>query len=64
MNHLEVAGHNRLKDKNLANILKETLDKHHHLVYQHLFPGDRSREEAFDTYCKKGQTWGRILKAT
>ncbi|XP_053381113.1 signal transducer and activator of transcription 6-like [Mercenaria mercenaria] len=50
---MDVAGHKKLKEKNLANILKMTHDVKPGKIYQYLYPGDRTREETFDKYCDK-----------
>ena len=53
---MDVAGHKKLKEKNLANILKATMDSNSGVIYQYLYPGDKTREETFDKYCNKGNT--------
>lgn len=48
---MDVAGHKKLKEKNLANVLKETQETKSGKIYQYLYPGDRTREDLFDKYC-------------
>jgi hypothetical protein len=52
---MDVAGHKKLKEKNLANILKATQEVKSGKIYQYLYPGDKTREETFDKYCDKGK---------
>ncbi|KAL3872219.1 hypothetical protein ACJMK2_040157 [Sinanodonta woodiana] len=44
----------KLHERNLAVILKTSKDKRNDDIYQHLFPGDRTRDEAFKQFYEKG----------
>ncbi|KAK3592277.1 hypothetical protein CHS0354_012553 [Potamilus streckersoni] len=44
----------KLHERNLAVILKTSKDKRNDDIYQYLYPGDRTRDEAFKQFYEKG----------
>ena len=56
MHHLDVAGHNKLKDKPLANIMLGTEDTKHQKFYQYLFPDLKPSEHLFNQYSSSGKS--------
>ena len=54
VHHLDVAGHNKLKDKSLANIILGTEDTKHQKFYQYLYPDLLQSEALFSQYSSSG----------
>ena len=55
---MDVAGHNKLKDKPLANILLGTEDTKHSKFYQYLYPSLTPSDQLFSQYSSSGEIWG------
>ena len=55
VHHLDVAGHNKLKDKSLANIILGTEDTQHKKFYQYLYPDLLQSEKLFSPFSSSGE---------